>query len=74
MASSRPSKTWRIITPLPDGPIIKPQRSETAARDAVEAEKETTTANRITLQKWQDGQWTDWLRWVRTVDSTWHAE
>jgi len=73
VTTRRPSKIWRIVVPSPGGPIEKPQRSEAAARDAVEAEKQTTTANRITVQKWEGGQWGEWLRWVRT-DSTWHAE
>lgn len=73
MTVRRPSKAWRIVVPSPDGPAIKPQRSETATRDAVEAEKQTTTADRITVEKWQDGRWDEWLRWVRT-DSNWHAE
>jgi hypothetical protein len=25
------------------------------------------------MQKWDDGRWDEWLRWVRT-DSTWHAK
>ena len=73
MAARRPSKIWRIVVPSPDGPIEKPQRSEAATRDAVEAEKQTTTADRITVQKWQDGQWGEWIRWVR-IDSNWHAK
>jgi hypothetical protein len=73
VSTRRPSKIWRIVVPSPDGPIEKPQRSETAVREAVETEKQTTNANRIVVQKWEDGQWDEWLRWVRT-DSNWHAE
>ncbi|MFD1278025.1 hypothetical protein [Streptomyces kaempferi] len=73
MAARRPSKIWRIVIPSPDGPAITPQRSETATRNAVEAEKQTTTADRITVEKWEDGRWGEWLRWVRT-DHTWNAE
>ncbi|MEV5730325.1 hypothetical protein AB0N50_31725 [Streptomyces pharetrae] len=73
MTARRPSKPWRLVVSSPDGPICKPQHSETAARDAAESEKQTTTADRINMQKWDDGRWDEWLRWVRT-DSTWHAK
>ena len=73
MTVRRPSKIWRLVVSSPEGPIKKPQSSEAAARDAVEKEKQTTTGNRILVQKWQDGQWDQWLRWVRTGNS-WHAE
>ena len=73
MSATRPSKIWRIVVPSPDGPVVTPQRSEAATRDAGEAEKKTTTADRIIVEKWQDGRWDEWLRWVCT-DSNWHAE
>jgi hypothetical protein len=73
MTARRPSKPWRLVVSSPDGPICRPQHSETAARDAAEPEKQTTTADRIIMQKWDDGRWDEWLRWVRT-DSTWHAK
>lgn len=70
---SRPSKPWRIILPSPDGPIHQPHTSEAATRSAVETEKASTTANRITIEKWADGHWVEWLRWVRT-DEGWTAQ
>ncbi|MEU2358602.1 hypothetical protein ABZ599_37520 [Streptomyces misionensis] len=73
MASSRPSKPWRLVIPSPDGPVYKPQRSEAATRDAADAEKTTTTADRIVVEKWQNGRWDEWLRWVRS-GGTWRAE
>lgn len=73
MAAPRPSRIWRLVVPSHDGPVMTPQRSEAAARTAVEAEKQTTTADRVTVQKWQDGEWGEWIRWVRT-DNTWRAE
>ena len=73
MLSARPSKPWRLVISSPDGPVYKPQRSEATTRDAVDAEKTTTTADRITVEKWQDGRWDEWLRWVR-CGSTWRAE
>lgn len=73
MASARPSKPWRLVIPSPEGPVCKPHRSEGAARDAVDAEKTTTTADRIVVEKWQDGRWDEWLRWVRS-HGTWRAE
>ena len=73
MVTRRSSKIWRIVVPSPDGPIEKPQRSEAAAREAGEVETQTITANRITVQKCQAGQWGEWIRWVRT-DNNWHAK
>ncbi|MGW1988024.1 hypothetical protein ACWCPJ_37220 [Streptomyces collinus] len=73
MASTRPSKPWRLVIPSPDGPAYKPQRSEAATRDAVDEEKANTSADRIVVEKWQDGRWEEWLRWVRS-GSTWRAE
>ncbi|MET9119620.1 hypothetical protein ABZX38_36250 [Streptomyces longwoodensis] len=73
MAAGRPSKPWRLVMPSPDGPVYSPQSSEAAARAAVESEKTTTTAARIVVQRWQDGQWSEWLRWVRNGNA-WRAE
>lgn len=73
MATARPSKPWRLAVPSPNGPVYKPQRSEAAIRDAVEAEKAISTADRIVVEKWEDGRWDEWLRWVRS-GNTWHAE
>lgn len=70
---TRPSKPWRLATPSPDGPVHKPQRSEAATRAAVEEEKRTTTADRILVEKWEDGRWEEWLRWVRNGDG-WQAQ
>ncbi|MFF7631487.1 hypothetical protein [Streptomyces cyaneofuscatus] len=70
---SRPSKPWRIALPSPDGPTHHPHASEAATLRAVEAEKASTTATRITVEKWADGHWGEWLRWVRT-DEGWTAQ
>ncbi|MEV0443525.1 hypothetical protein AB0I84_35600 [Streptomyces spectabilis] len=70
---ARPSRPWRLVIPSPGGPVHKPHRSESATLDAVAQEKKTTNANRITIEKWADGRWEIWLRWVRTGDE-WHAE
>lgn len=70
---SRPSKPWRIVLPSTDGPVHCPYTSEAATRRAIEAEKASTTANRITVEKWADGHWGEWLRWVRT-DQGWTAQ
>ncbi|MFI1185775.1 hypothetical protein [Streptomyces californicus] len=70
---SRPSKLWRIVLPSTDGPVHRPYPSEAATRRAVEAEKTSTTANCITVEKRADGHWGEWLRWVRT-DEGWIAQ
>ncbi|TXS68921.1 hypothetical protein [Streptomyces sp. sk2.1] len=70
---SRPSKPWRTTLPSLDGPTHKPYTSEAAVRAAGEAEKATTSANRITIEKWSDGHWGEWLCWVRTGNE-WTAQ
>ncbi|MFG2532807.1 hypothetical protein [Streptomyces sp. NPDC048516] len=70
MSTKRPSKAWRIVI----GTDIYPQRSETATRDAVAEHKATTSANRIVIQKWGAGSWSEWLRWNRTEGGNWVAQ
>ncbi|MGI5485131.1 hypothetical protein [Streptomyces lavendofoliae] len=72
MHARRPSKPWRLVVSSPDGPVTKPQRSEAATHTAIDEEKQTN-ADRIIVEKWADGRWDEWIRWVRT-DNTWHAE
>ncbi|WP_282797821.1 hypothetical protein [Streptomyces sp. CC224B] len=74
MVATKPSGSWRLATPSPDGPLCKPYRSESAVLDAVAREKKLTDAEEITIETWADGRWSVWIRWVRTGSSTWHAE
>ncbi|MFF8902571.1 hypothetical protein ACF082_34455 [Streptomyces lydicus] len=70
MNPHRPSKPWRLRV----AGTYYPQRSEAATRDAVAEHKATTQANQIIVEKWQAGNWGEWLRWVRDNNGTWKAE
>ncbi|MBX4178451.1 hypothetical protein [Streptomyces geysiriensis] len=72
MVTRQSSKIWRVVVPSPDGPIEKPQRSEDAAREAGAVEKQTTTANRITVQV--AGRTVGRVDSVVRTDNNWHAK
>lgn len=72
MTARRPSKPWRLVVSSPDARSAG-LNAQRLLPGTPRTEKQTTTADRIIVQKWDDGRWDEWLLWVRT-DSTWHAE